>query len=57
MNKEIDKEKVEKWAPAWQELLLEVNPAGGEVEEPVTAVFLPPTLNLWVRTSGQAASW
>ena len=33
MNKEIDKEKVEKWAPAWQELLelqelLEVNPAG-----------------------------
>ena len=27
MNKEIDKEKVEKWAPAWQELL-EVNPAG-----------------------------
>ena len=30
MNKEIDKEKVEKWAPAWQELqeLVEVNPAG-----------------------------
>ena len=28
MNKEIDKEKVEKWAPAWQELVLEVNPAG-----------------------------
>ena len=27
MNKEIDKEKVEKWAPAWQELV-EVNPAG-----------------------------
>ena len=27
MNKEIDKEKVEKWAPGWQELL-EVNPAG-----------------------------